>query len=203
MLGGGAYSYPKNFIETNKTGFMDVVEIDPGLTDLARKYFALKENPRLGLINEDARVYLNKSDKKYDVIFVDVFTATLSIPFHVITKETIEKEFRLLNDDGAVLINVISAIEGNKSKYFRAFLATYRKVFPHVYVFPINVPENGNIVQNIMVVALKTPTAIPFISSNAEIQSYLSHLWTKEIPQDTGIFTDDFAPVEKYAEEML
>lgn len=203
MLGGGAYSFPKYFIETNKTAQMDVVEIDPELTELARQYFNLKDDPRMTLYSDDARVFLNKTNKKYDAIFVDVFTATLSIPFHVITKEAIEKEYELLNEKGAVFTNIIAAIEGNKGKYFRAVFATYKNIFPQVYAFPIDVPDNGSATQNIMLVALKSPVLHPLTSTDAELQTYLSHLWTKEIPEDSGIFTDDFAPVEKYAEEMI
>lgn len=203
MLGGGAFSYPKHFIATNKTGQMDIVEIDPAMTRLAEKYFNLKPDPRMLIVNEDARVYLNTTEKKYDAMFVDVFTATLSIPYHVITKEAVEKEYKRLNDDGVALVNIIAAIEGNKGKYFRAALATYKSVFPQVYVFPVHAPADGNIIQNIMLIALKSNTPHALTSNNPEIQSYLSHLWTKNIPQDAGIFTDNFAPVERYAEEML
>lgn len=203
MLGGGGYSYPKHFIAENKTAQMDVVEIDPGLTKIAEKYFDLKPGPRMSIFNEDARVYLNTTGKKYDAMFIDVFTSTLAIPYHVITKEAVEKEYELLNNSGAVLVNIIAAIEGNKGKYFRAALATMKSVFPQVYVFPVQTPADGNIVQNIMLVALKSSAPHALVSNDPETQSYLSHLWTKNIPEDSGIFTDDFAPVEKYAEEML
>lgn len=203
MLGGGAFSYPKHFIATTQTGQMDVVEIDPGLTKIAEKYFYLKPDTRMNIINEDARVYLNTTEKKYDAMFIDVFTSALSIPFHMITKEAVEKEYEHLRDGGAAIVNIIAVIEGAGGKYFRAALATYKSVFPQVYVFPIKAPSNGTAMQNIILVALKSPAPHALISDDSEMQSYLSHLWTKEIPQDAGIFTDDFAPVEKYAEEML
>jgi len=203
MLGGGAFSYPKHFIATNQAGQMDVVEIDPAMTWLAEKYFKLKPDPRMTIINEDARVFLNTSEKKYDAMFVDVFNATVAIPYHVITKEAIEKEYERLRDGGAVIVNIIATIEGSGSEYFRAALATYKNVFPQVYAFPVQLPDNGYAVQNIVLVAIKSPVPHALTSSDPEIQSYLSHLWTKDIPQDAGIFTDNFAPVERYAEEML
>ena len=41
MLGGAAYSYPKHYLKKYKNAEIDVVEIDPELTELARKYFRL------------------------------------------------------------------------------------------------------------------------------------------------------------------
>ena len=47
MIGGGAYSYPKDFLKKNPEGLIDVVELDPDLTALAREYFNLNESSRL------------------------------------------------------------------------------------------------------------------------------------------------------------
>ena len=62
---------------------MDVVEIDPKITEIARKYFyvdklikdfSLEENHRLNLINDDGRTYLNENNTKYDAILNDAFS---------------------------------------------------------------------------------------------------------------------------------
>jgi hypothetical protein len=39
MLGGAGYSFPQSYLSTYPDAFLDVIEIDPGVTDLARKYF--------------------------------------------------------------------------------------------------------------------------------------------------------------------
>lgn len=57
MIGGAAYSYPKDFLKHYPNGELTVVEIDPGMTTLARKYFNLKDDPRLNIIHEDGRVF--------------------------------------------------------------------------------------------------------------------------------------------------
>ena len=41
MIGGGAYSYPKSYLREFPWAEMDVIEIDPALTELAKKYFML------------------------------------------------------------------------------------------------------------------------------------------------------------------
>ncbi len=203
MLGGGAFSYPKYFLADNQAGQIDVIEIDTGLTKIAENYFGLKPDPRMTIINQDARVFLNNTEKKYDTVFVDVFASQLSIPYHVITKEAIEKEYELLNDGGAMIVNIIGVIDGVRGKYFRAALATFKSVFPQVYVFPVRGSGYENYIQNIVLVALKSGTPHALTSNDPKIQNLLSHLWTKDIPQDTVVYTDDFAPVERYAEEML
>lgn len=67
MLGGGGYSYPKHLIATHPEARIDVVEVDPVITDLAWKHFFLdrlfaefdlEQTGRLGLICEDGRAFL-------------------------------------------------------------------------------------------------------------------------------------------------
>jgi len=41
MIGGGAYTYPKFYLKNFPEKKIDVVEIDPELTELAKKYFYL------------------------------------------------------------------------------------------------------------------------------------------------------------------
>jgi len=63
MLGGAGYSYPKDFLLKYPEATIDVIEIDPMLTKLAKEYFNLKESPRLNIYHEDGRVFLNKTQK--------------------------------------------------------------------------------------------------------------------------------------------
>jgi len=203
MVGGGAYSYPKDYLRKTTDGEMDVVEIDPELTELAKKYFNLKDDPRLAIYHEDGRTYLNKTKKRYEVIFVDVFKSLYSIPYHLATKEAVQKMYDALGNNGIVLVNVISAIEGKKGELFRAIYVTYLSVFPQVYAFPVHEPEDGRVVQNIMLVALKSPVKPVFSNDNEELSGYLGHLWQNEIDTDLPVLTDDFAPVEKYLMGMI
>lgn len=68
MIGGGGYAYPKHFIATNPDARLDVVEIDPKITQIAQRYFFLdrlieeygtEETGRLGLVTADGRAYLD------------------------------------------------------------------------------------------------------------------------------------------------
>ena len=198
MLGGGGFSFPKNFLLKYPKATMDVVEIDPIVTELAKKYFNLKENPRLNIYVQDGRVFLNKNQKKYDVVFGDAFSSHYSLPYQLTTKEAVQKTYDALSDNGVVILNTISAIDGEKGEFLRAELATYKSIFPQAYIFPVNNPDNGDSVQNVILVALKSKNVPNFKNTDNDIKTCLSHLWNKNIATDMPILTDDFAPVEYY-----
>jgi len=40
---------------------MDVVELDPGVTQLARRFFSLEDHPQMTVHHEDARTYINRA----------------------------------------------------------------------------------------------------------------------------------------------
>ena len=203
MLGGAAYSYPKHYLKKYKDAEIDVVEIDPKLTELAQKYFRLKENPRLNIFHEGGRIFLNRTQKKYDVFMHDAFNSYYSIPFQLTTVETAEKVYNLLSDDGVALINMISSIEGDKGQFLRAEYATYKAIFPQVYLFPVAEPENGEALQNVMMVALKSDIKPIFENEDPKINEFLKHLWKEDIEIDVPILTDDYAPVDHYNSKMI
>jgi len=198
IFGGAGYSYPKSFLERYKEATIDVVEIDPKVTELARLYFRLKDNRRLAIYHEDGRVYLNRTKEKYDAIFGDAFGSHYSIPYQLTTKEAVEKKYDILNDNGVVILNIISALEGEKSNFLQAEYLTYMSIFSQVYIFPVMETEDGNQVQNLILVALKSDKIPTFTSKNDELNMHLGNLWKKPIETNFPILTDDFAPVDYY-----
>lgn len=203
MLGGAGYSYPKDYLLKYPESTIDVVEVDPMVTELAKKYFNLKESPRLNIYHEDGRVYLNTTQEKYDVIFGDAFASRYSLPYQLTTKEAVEKKYNILNNDGLVILNIISSLGGKRGQFLRAEYATYKSVFPQVYLFPVREPDNGSEVQNIILVALKSKINPTFNSNDLELNKYLQHLWKEEVDIDMPILTDDYAPVEYYSNKAI
>ena len=47
--------------------------------------------------------------EKYDTILVDAFKGT-TVPFELTTKEALQNMYNILNDNGLVITNVISAL---------------------------------------------------------------------------------------------
>ena len=103
-----------------------------------------------------------------------------------------------LSDNGVVISNTISSLQGNKGKFLSAEYTTYKSVFPQVYIFPVT-SFHKNTAQNIMLIALKSKTPPDFFNSNKELQSYLSHKINFMNEENKIILTDNYAPVEQYA----
>jgi spermidine synthase len=203
MLGGAGYSYPKDFLLQYPEATIDVVEIDPKVTELAKQYFNLSDNSRLTIFHEDGRIYLNKTSKKYDVIFGDAFSSHYSLPYQLTTKEAVQKEFDILNDNGVVIVNIISSIEGESGQFLRAEYATYKCIFPQVFLFPVKDVNDSKKVQNIILIALKTNQEQKFSNTNPILNKYLQHLWKTPVNIDMPILTDDYAPVDFYISKTI
>jgi spermidine synthase len=197
VIGGAAYSYPKDFLRQHSRATVDVVEIDGKMTELAKKYFNLKDDARLRIKTEDARVFLNDNQQKYDAVYVDAFNSHYSIPYQLTTREALQKIYDALDDQGVAMVNIVSALQGDKSKFLRAELATYRAVFPQVYVFRVD-NTNAYQVQNVMLMAVKSPVPADLQSDKAELYTELQMLYQQPIKEDLPILTDDYAPVDYY-----
>lgn len=203
MIGGGAYSYPKDFLKKNDEDTIDVVELDPALTNFAKRYFNLKENPRLTIYHQDGRAFLNRTRVKYGAILMDAFYSSLVIPFQLTTKEAIQRFYDALSEDGVVIMNTMSAFEGDQGKFLRAEYYTFKEVFPQVFLFPVYDNEDGYSAKNVMLVALKTAEKPALESEDEQLNGFLANLWTREIKKDVPILTDDYAPVDQYLAEVL
>ena len=203
VLGGGVYIVPMDLVRRNEQLVVDVVEIDPTITELSSEYFGFTGDPRINITHEDGRIYLNNNKKLYDSIFVDVFGSYLSLPFHMTTRESFAQISRSLNDGGVMIVNVISALAGEKSDFLRAELATLKQVFPQVYLFPVNSENPATTVQNIMVVALKSDQIPAFTNADSELNGYLKNRTEIALEKTTPILTDDYAPVDYYTQKFL
>ena len=199
MLGGGAYTFAHDFLEKNPSATIDVVEIDPAFTKVAQDYFNLKDDPRMKIIHEDGRIFLNQNEEKYDVIYIDTFKS-LTPPFQLTTKEAVQKTYDRLNDGGVVMINLVSSINGGKSEFLKALNSTYLTVFPQVYVLPI-ISAKTDVSQNIIMVAIKSEQKPIFTSNDAKENNYLSHVYEGKIGEGK-ILTDDYAPVENLMQSV-
>lgn len=203
LIGGGVYTFPRDYIKRNPAAKIDAVEIDDRLSGIAKDYFFFRDDPRIKIINEDGRTFLNRNQEKYDHVFLDAFNSHISIPFQLTTKETAARVYDALNEDGVVVANIISGISGDRGKFLRAELATYKEVFPQIYLFTV---ENMNIpdqTQNLVLVAFKNKKEVSFESDNREFRRYLGNLWTEEIELDLPALTDDYAPVDFYTKDIL
>jgi spermidine synthase len=84
---------------------IDGVELDPAVTDAARRYLGLSQIPRLHVVTADARAYLRGTRKRYDLIAIDVYRQPY-IPFQVTTREFFSEVRSHLTPGGCVALNV-------------------------------------------------------------------------------------------------
>lgn len=214
MLGGGGYSVPKWLLSGKSPLGNDisvrVVELDPAMTTIARKYFALPEDDRLAINHEDARAFLNRQRDKYDLVFVDVFNSHYSIPFQMGTAEAVKNMRMAVADDGALVMNIISAVKGPDGRLFRSIWQNLADNFDAVRVYCVGRPSTPEQVQNLMVLALangksaaeleKGMAFLPGISPDAEeIESMEKNLYRGTVERDVPPLSDDYSPVERYA----
>lgn len=202
VIGGAGYSYPKDFLTHHPDTLLDVVEIDPTLTDLAKKYFRLPNDPRLTIFHEDGRTYLNRTTQKYDAIYGDAYHNSLTVPYQLTTKEALGRMYGALEDDGVLILNLISAFEGTGSSFLQAEYATAKSIFPHVYLFQIQDIAPTSL-QNVILIAIKSDEEPLWESDNPELRDYLASRKEYSPAADTPILTDDYAPVDQYLLEAL
>ena len=91
---------------------IDGVEIDGEVTDAARRYMGLDDNPRLNVVTADGRPYLELTDETYDVIVVDAYHQPY-IPFQLATREFFAAAREHLRPGGVVAPNV-AAVPGDE-----------------------------------------------------------------------------------------
>jgi SAM-dependent methyltransferase len=199
MIGGAGYSFPKAYLATYPNASLDVVEIDPKLTEIARRRFRLHDDPRLRIFHEDGRVFLNRADKDlYDVVMMDAFGSLLSVPYQLTTVEAVTQVHRVLTDNGVVVFNLGSAIRGDSSRFLQAEFATYRQVFPIVHLFKVRPERPDDQLQNLIIVACKRECLPTATGNDPYIDSLLARRYTSDFPLSMPALTDDLAPVDRY-----
>jgi predicted membrane-bound spermidine synthase len=194
MLGGSVYTYPRHFLAGDEERTMTTVEIDPGITEIARTYFQLEDHPRHMIVHDDARIFLNSAEGQYDALFVDTFLDELSIPHHLATVEAVRGMERLLAEGGVVLVNIVTRLDD--THFLAAEYATYNEVFPHVKLYRVQAAGDA-VAQNIMLVASREPLEIDTLSPYAALAPLFAEA-ELEPPAPLPPLTDEFAPVERY-----
>src|SRR5579862_9276364 len=176
------------------------VELDPGVAELARKYFGISDEPNFHLVNRDGRLFLQESKDKYDIILIDAYRGPF-VPFHLLTKEFYELVKAHLTEGGVVAQNVEPT-----TMLFDAAVKTIHSVFPQEDFYL----AEGNVVTVAYDGPPQPPDALEKSASDRDsayhLRYSLAQMLTqrRRLPPDIGttidpnakVLTDDFAPVE-------
>ncbi len=211
VLGLGGGSFPKKLYKDVPNVAVDVVDIDPEVIAIAKRYFQVPEDARLRLFAKDGRRFVQETTEKYDLVFLDAYNSD-TIPFHLATREFYEEIKARLTPGGVVVSNIIGTLRGSQSGFFRSIYRTLSEVFPAIYVVPTYDQSSGWILGDINIILFATQDATRLSRAElmvraarvggklvpaSDLAEYAAHLL--EIPievKDVPTLTDDFAPVE-------
>jgi hypothetical protein len=133
FVGGGAYVFPR-YMEAQWPGCqLDVVEIDPAVTETCHRVLGLPRDTPIRTTHMDARNYVAglARGNRYDLIYGDAFN-DLSVPWHLTTREFNEQLRGLLAPDGVYMINLVDLFASGR--FLAAYVRTARETFPYVSV---------------------------------------------------------------------
>lgn len=182
ILGGGSLTQPRYLAKAYPSAHIDVVDIDPELTAIARKYFAYSDPQNVTVINADARSYINTNRKQYDIIYVDIYSDA-SIPFSVATKEYVTRLNDSLTKNGVVIANIIGGLSEECAPLLNGLHTTYSQALPFSAYLPI---EDADLTHRQNIVAVYANQPLDWLQLPTSTQK----------PTATTAFTDDFAPLE-------
>jgi spermidine synthase len=147
ILGLGGGSIAKNL---KIRGFnVEVCELDSRMEFVAKKYFGLPENIKVTI--DDARHFINTSNKKYDVIIFDTFRGE-ETPSHIITSESLDKVKTILDDKGVMIVNSFGYLDGELGLGSRSIYKTILNSGMNAFIWPTPGDENN---RNLEFVAIK------------------------------------------------
>ena len=202
VIGLGAGLVPRWFEQRGIT--TDVVDIDPQVVDVARRYFGFSNTGEV--IISDARHFLNRTKKRYDYIVLDVFNGDTT-PGHLLSIEALRLVRDRMTDQGILAINLI----GSLTRYpfmTASVIRTLGEAFQTVSIYP-NYDVAGEVGGgNITVLAyagqprpLRLETTLGF-PLHPVVQRGVSRFLGKPylLPADTPavVLSDDHNPIDFY-----
>jgi spermidine synthase len=192
VIGLGAGILPMLYENAGIT--TDVVEIDPVIENVARKYFSFRPSGKVHI--SDARYFLHKSDKKYDYMLLDVYNGDTT-PGHVLSLEAFGLMREALTGRGILAINLIGNLQDD-TFITASVIRTLEEVFETVEIYLTG--------SNLVVIAYDYP-AVALDTDNAD--KYYVHVMIRKtfqrylgrkfrFPPDTRaiVLTDDYNPME-------
>jgi spermidine synthase len=171
---------------------VDGVEIDPALSDVGRRLFDL-HGPNLHLHTADARPFLRRASRRWDVIVVDAYRQPY-IPFYLATREFFGEVRDHLAPGGMVLINVGHPRSSDRLE--KVLGATMGRVFKRVLRDPVTRT-------NSVLVGTDAPASVSALDAATrtlppDLAAVTAAAAARLAPALRGgaVYTDDRAPVE-------
>jgi spermidine synthase len=192
ILGNAAGTTARAFGHFFPRTRVDGVEIDGELSDVGRRLFDL-HGPNLHLHTADARPFLRRADRRWDLVVVDAYRQPY-IPFYLATREFFAEVRDHLAPGGIVAINVGHPERSDRLE--KVLGATMADVFGTV----LRDPSQRT---NVMLVGTDAPAsaerlraAAPRLPSELRALAAATAARLGERLAGGSVYTDDRAPVE-------
>jgi spermidine synthase len=177
-----------------------VLEIDPAVVDLARDELGLRTSAALAVRVGDARLGIrDEADDSRDLVAGDAF-GSLSVPWHLTTREFLREVDRVMRPRGLYVQNVI---DYPTFRFARAQLATLREQFEYVAAVAPQSTFEGTDGGNVVLVASHHPIdreAFDQLSAD-DGHRVLDGAALDRFIGDAPVITDDFAPIDQWLRE--
>lgn len=198
-LGGG--TIPRALQEVLPNARIDVVEIDPAVVKVARRYFDMggpeaKPGDRLNVIEADGRVHVKRAlrgEQRYDLIMLDAFDHEY-IPEHLLTREFLTEVKSLLAPGGVLAANTFSS-----SRLYDHESTTYASVFPQFFNLKrenrVIIASNGPLPEDAQLRANSARFEKAFDSFGFSARKLLPLFSRKQDwERDARVLTDQYSP---------
>ena len=176
---------------------VDVVEINPAIVPVARKYFDLDPG-MFRLVIGDGRQFLNTPTGRYDAVILDAFNGDSS-PSHLMTREAFAAISRVLNPDGVLVMNSFADIDPSNEFVAASLARTLKSVFPSLRVHGIRGGNTLFVASPRAELVILHPPVFTDIHPDAldEVRAAFGAQWEPE-PGRGIVLTDDHNPIEFY-----
>lgn len=135
-LGGG--TIPSFLHEHYPRATIDVVDIDPDVVAVAKKFFGFREDATMHAHVADGRRFIEECRDPYDIIFLDAFGSE-NIPYHLTTRQFLQAVRRALAPKGIAVGNIWSR---SSNPLYDSMVRTYQDAFDELYI--LDVEDCGN-----------------------------------------------------------
>ena len=198
-VGGGGFTLPR-YLRAVRPGSTNVVlEIDPGLVEVAKKRLGLRLGPDIEVRTGDARVLAGTVPQgAHDVVLGDAFGG-IAVPWHLTTLEFAQAVGAALRSGGAYVLNII---DYPPLRFARAEVATLLRAFEHVAVIAPPALIDGTQGGNFVLVGDDDPVDAEQITTSIRARNGDEHVLTgdgaRAFALGAPVLTDDYAPVDQW-----
>ncbi len=120
---------------------VDLAEIDPEVTRIAKRYFGLRES--LPVVTLDGAEALRRATKLYDLLFIDAYHAN-DIPVHLVLPEFFALAASRLAPRGILALNCMTSTGPSGERIWRAVARSAGSALPNLEVFVLAGGETAN-----------------------------------------------------------